>query len=51
MKRSGVDLIAEKVETEQIVIDLLDYNIDYGQGYLFGEPQPSQMTSGIIGAH
>ncbi len=45
MKRSGVDLIAEKVETEQIVIDLLDYNIDYGQGYLFAEPQPSQMTS------
>ena len=45
MKKSGVDLIAEKVETEQIVIDLLDYNIDFGQGYLFGEPQPSQMTS------
>ncbi len=35
----GIDLIAEKIESEQDLIELLDYRIDYGQGYLFGEPR------------
>ncbi len=39
---AGVDLIVEKIETEQMLLELLDYNIDYGQGYLFGEPRKSQ---------
>ncbi len=40
--RAGVDLIVEKIETEQTLVELLDYNIDYGQGYLFGEPRISK---------
>lgn len=32
-------LIAEKVETERMVAELLDLNVDFGQGYLFGEPR------------
>ena len=39
---AGIDLIVEKIETEQMLVELLDYNIDFGQGYLFGEPRLSQ---------
>jgi cyclic-di-GMP phosphodiesterase, flagellum assembly factor TipF len=40
--RNGIDLIAEKVETEPMVVDLLEFDVDYGQGYLFGEPRRSR---------
>ncbi|MHA1114418.1 MAG: EAL domain-containing protein [Alphaproteobacteria bacterium] len=39
--RFGVDLIVEKVEAEQTLVELLEFNIDYGQGYLFGVPRLS----------
>jgi cyclic-di-GMP phosphodiesterase TipF (flagellum assembly factor) len=38
-RRHGVEIIAEKVETERQVIDVLEYDIGYGQGHLFGEPR------------
>lgn len=38
LDRSGIDLIAEKIETEKELVELLDVEIDYGQGYLFGKP-------------
>ena len=38
-RRYGVDVIAEKVENERQVIDILELNIGYGQGHLFGEPR------------
>jgi cyclic-di-GMP phosphodiesterase TipF (flagellum assembly factor) len=28
------------VETEKTVVELLDYAVDYAQGFLFGEPRP-----------
>jgi len=34
----GIDLIVEKIESEKQLIELLDIEIDYGQGYLFGKP-------------
>ena len=37
-----IDLIVEKIETEQVLVELSDYRIDFGQGYLFGEPRISQ---------
>ncbi|HUN50338.1 MAG TPA: EAL domain-containing protein [Candidatus Sulfotelmatobacter sp.] len=40
--RNGIDLIAEKIETEPMVVDLLEFDVDYGQGYLFGEPRRSR---------
>jgi cyclic-di-GMP phosphodiesterase TipF (flagellum assembly factor) len=40
LARFGLNLIAERVEQEKDVVDLLDYNVDFGQGYLFGEPKP-----------
>ncbi len=39
MRRYGVELIVEKVESERQVIDVLELEIAYGQGHLFGEPR------------
>lgn len=41
----GIDMIVEHIETEQMLIELLDFNIDYGQGFLFGEPRLSKDPS------
>ncbi|MBI1775512.1 MAG: EAL domain-containing protein [Proteobacteria bacterium] len=41
LDRSAIDLIVEKIESEDTLRELLDYNIDFGQGYLFGEPRLS----------
>ena len=38
-RRYGVELIAEKIESERQVIDVLELDIAYGQGHLFGEPR------------
>ncbi len=38
-RRYGLELIAEKVESEREVIDVLELDIAYGQGHLFGEPR------------
>src|SRR3954468_3327278 len=38
--RFGIDLIAERVEGERAVIDLLDYDVRFGQGFLFAPPRP-----------
>jgi cyclic-di-GMP phosphodiesterase TipF (flagellum assembly factor) len=40
LARNGLNFIVERVEDEKTVVELLDYNIDFGQGYLFGEPRP-----------
>lgn len=37
--RNGIDLIATHIEAENELVELLDIEIDYGQGYLFGEPE------------
>lgn len=42
LARHQIDLIVEKIEGEPTVIDILDYGVEYGQGYLFGEPRPSR---------
>lgn len=39
LDRRGIDLIVEKVESDAQLIELLDVEIDYGQGYLFGKPE------------
>ncbi len=37
--RYGVDLIAERIESEDLVLETLDLDIPYGQGHLFGQPR------------
>ncbi len=39
LERHGLSLIAERVEDERTVVQLLDFGVDFGQGYLFGEPR------------
>jgi cyclic-di-GMP phosphodiesterase TipF (flagellum assembly factor) len=39
LERYGMNLIAERVEEEKTVVQLLDYSVDFAQGYLFGEPR------------
>ncbi|NOZ41667.1 MAG: EAL domain-containing protein [Alphaproteobacteria bacterium] len=42
--RYDIDLIAEKIENDQTIVEVLDFGLDYGQGYLFGEPRLSSNT-------
>jgi cyclic-di-GMP phosphodiesterase TipF (flagellum assembly factor) len=44
--RFGIDLIAEKIENERSVVDLLDYDVRYGQGFLFASPRPLRADAG-----
>jgi cyclic-di-GMP phosphodiesterase TipF (flagellum assembly factor) len=39
LSRHGLNLIAERVEDEKTVVQLLEYAVDFAQGYLFGEPR------------
>lgn len=38
-ERNGLELIAERIEDERAVVQVLDLDIRYGQGFLFGEPR------------
>jgi cyclic-di-GMP phosphodiesterase TipF (flagellum assembly factor) len=40
LARSGIDLIAERIESESMVVDLLEYDVRFGQGFLFSAPRP-----------
>lgn len=40
LRRNGIQLIVDKVETEREVVDVLDLDVELGQGFLFGEPRP-----------
>lgn len=45
----AIDLVVERIETEPMLIELLDLQIDFGQGYLFGEPRIAKSdTSGAL---
>ncbi|WP_420431177.1 EAL domain-containing protein [Hyphobacterium sp.] len=36
----GLDLIADRIEQEETVVELLDIDVGFAQGHLFGEPRP-----------
>jgi len=40
LARAGIGLIAERIENEMTVVDLLDYDVRFGQGFLFSPPRP-----------
>ena len=40
LARNGIDLVAERIESENMVVDLLDYDVRFGQGFLFSPPRP-----------
>jgi cyclic-di-GMP phosphodiesterase TipF (flagellum assembly factor) len=43
--RFGIDLIADRIETESTVVDLLDYDVRFGQGLLFSAPRPVRLEA------
>jgi len=45
LARAEVELIASQVEDEDTVIGLLDADVSFGQGYLFGVPRPPQTST------
>lgn len=40
LARYGIELIAEKIEDEPTVVEILDFDVALGQGHLFGQPRP-----------
>jgi len=40
LHRHGINLIADRIETENQVVELLDYDLRFGQGFLFSPPRP-----------
>jgi cyclic-di-GMP phosphodiesterase TipF (flagellum assembly factor) len=40
LARYGVELVADRIEAEATVVDLLDHDVRFGQGYLFSPPRP-----------
>jgi cyclic-di-GMP phosphodiesterase TipF (flagellum assembly factor) len=38
--RFGIDLLAERIAGERSVVDLLDFDVRFGQGFLFAPPRP-----------
>jgi cyclic-di-GMP phosphodiesterase TipF (flagellum assembly factor) len=40
LARSGIDLVAERIEDEGMVLELLEYDVRFGQGFLFSAPRP-----------
>ena len=41
----AIDLVVERIETEPMLVELLDLQIDFGQGFLFGEPRIAKSDS------
>ena len=44
----AIDLVVERIETEPMLLELLDLQIDFGQGFLFGEPRIAKSDSGAL---
>jgi cyclic-di-GMP phosphodiesterase TipF (flagellum assembly factor) len=40
LHRHGISLIADKIEAENQVVELLDFDLRFGQGFLFSPPRP-----------
>jgi len=45
LARHGIDLIAEKIENDRAIEAVIGASVDFGQGYLLGEPLPAASES------
>ena len=45
LARYHIDLIAERIENESVVVDLLDLDVRFGQGFLFSPPRPVRVEA------
>lgn len=46
LARYGIELIAEKIEQEGTLLNILDFEVRLAQGNLFGEPRPARGNFG-----
>ncbi|MDY0872235.1 EAL domain-containing protein [Dongia rigui] len=44
----AIDLIADHIESEPMLLELLDMHLDFGQGYLFGEPRIARAETAAL---
>ena len=44
-RTAGCRLVAEGIETEKEAQTLLELGVEFGQGYLFGRPEPAELLS------
>jgi cyclic-di-GMP phosphodiesterase TipF (flagellum assembly factor) len=51
LARYHIDLIAERIESESAVVDLLDFDVRFGQGFLFSQPRPVRADAMQPGAN
>lgn len=40
LEKDKIAVIAERIEDEAVLREILDLELDYGQGFVFGEPEP-----------
>lgn len=45
LAKAEIDLIVEKIESDAELVELLEFDPDFGQGFLFGEPRPARLAS------
>jgi cyclic-di-GMP phosphodiesterase TipF (flagellum assembly factor) len=52
LSRFGVNLVADHIENESEVVDLLDFDVKFGQGFLFSPPRPvrAEALQGFVDA-
>lgn len=43
LEGNGIGVIVEKIENEFSLKEILDFDIQHGQGYLFGKPEPENV--------
>ena len=46
LKKQGIELIAARVEDENQVPELLDLDVSFAQGYVFGKPRLNREDAG-----
>ena len=39
----AIDLIVDGLDDEDVILDMLDFNIDYGRGMVFGSPVAEEL--------
>ena len=45
LARAGIDLVADHIESESMVVELLDCDVRFGQGFLFSPARPVKMDA------
>ena len=50
LKSDGIQIIAERIEDEASLLELLDLELNLGQGFVFAKPERLNVTQGNLRA-